>query len=52
MSFSESVVAKKTDDFAENLLFFSFVYFLCVGIPILKTVLSHAHKWVISDIIL
>ena len=22
-----------------------FVYFLCIGIPILKIVLSHAHKW-------
>ena len=31
---------------------YSFVYFLCVGIPILKIVLSHAHKWVISDVIL
>ena len=30
---------------------FLFVYFLCVGIPILKIVLSHAHKWVISDVI-
>ena len=30
----------------------SFVYFLCVGIPILKIVLSHAHKWVTSDVIL
>ena len=29
MSFSESVVAKKTDDFAENLLFFrSFISFV------------------------
>ena len=33
-------------------MFFSFVYFLCVGIPILKIVLSHAHKWVTSDVIL
>ena len=31
---------------------FSFVYFLCVGIPIQKIVLSNAHKWVISDVIL
>ena len=30
---------------------FSFVYFLCVGIPILKIVLSHAHMWVSSDVI-
>ena len=29
---------------------FSFVYFLCVGIT--KNVLSYAHKWVISDVIL
>ena len=31
---------------------FSFVNFLCVGIPILKIFLSHAHKWVSSDVIL
>ena len=31
---------------------FPFVYFICVGIPILKIVLPHAHKWVISDVIL
>ena len=31
---------------------FSFVYFLSVGIPILKIVLSYAHKCVISDVIL
>ena len=24
--------------------------FLCVGIPILKIVLPHAHKWVITDV--
>ena len=28
--------------FSSFCLFISFVYFLCVGIPILKTVLSHA----------
>ena len=31
---------------------FSFVYFLSVGIPILKIVLSHTHKSVTSDVIL
>ena len=31
---------------------FSFFYFLCVGIPILKIVLSHTHKYVTSDVIL
>ena len=50
--FAESVVAKKTpQDFAEN-LHFLFVYFLCVGIPILNKVLSHAHMCVTSDTIL
>ena len=42
----------KLQDFAENLCFFSFVNFLGVGIPILKIVLPHAHKWVTSDFIL
>ena len=28
------------------------VYFLIVGIPILKIVLPYAHKWVTSDVIL
>ena len=28
---------------------FSSVYVLCVGSPILKIVLSHAHWWVISN---
>ena len=49
---SESVAAEKTARFCLEFIFFSFVYFLCVGIPILKVVLSHAHKWVISDVIL
>ena len=49
---SESVAAKKTAGFCLDFIFFSFVYFLCVGITILKIVLSHAHKWVISDVIL
>ena len=31
---------------------FSFAYFLCVGIPILKIGLSYIHKWVISGVIL
>ena len=30
--------------------FFDFCFF-CVRIPFLKIVLSHAHKWVISDAI-
>ena len=45
---SESVAAGFFLDFT----FFSFVYFLCAGIRILKIVLSHARKWVISDVIL
>ena len=57
---SEPVAAEKTARFCLKFtffffvvffffffFFFSFAYFLCVGIPILKTVLSHAHKWVI-----
>ena len=48
---SESVAAKKTARFCLEFTF-SLVYFLCVGIPILKIVLSHAHKWMISDVIL
>ena len=32
--------------------FFLFVYFLYVGIPILKIVLSHTDKWLVSDVIL
>ena len=31
---------------------FLYVYFLCVGIPILKIGLSYAYKWVISGAIL
>ena len=50
---SECFAIEKTT--AENLrgffsFFFSFVYFLCVEIPILKIVLSH--KWVTSHVIL
>ena len=33
-------------------VFFLFVYFLSVGIPILKIVLSHTHKSIASGIIL
>ena len=47
ISFSESAAAEKT-----ILLIFSFVYFFCVGGLILKIILSHAHKWVTSDVIL
>ena len=43
---------KKPQDFAENSPFFVFFYFLCVGISILKIVMSRAHKWVSSDVIL
>ena len=49
---SESVAAEKTARFCLEFKFLSCVYFLHVGIPILKIVLSHAHKWVISDVIL
>ena len=49
--FLNLLLPRKPQDFAE-ILRFSFVYFLCVGIPILKIVLPHAHKWVISDVIL
>ena len=42
--FSESVPAKKTARFCLEFAIFSFVYFLCVGIPILKIVLSRTHK--------
>ena len=47
---SESVAAEKTARFCLKFMF-SYVNFLRVGIPILKIVLSHAHKWVISDVI-
>ena len=35
-----------------RICFRSLVYFLCVGIPILKIGLSYTHKWVISGVIL
>ena len=40
---SESVAAEKTARFRLELMFF-ICYLLCVGIPILKKVLSLAHK--------
>ena len=48
---SATVAAEKATRFClEFTCFFSFVYSICVGIPILKIVLSHAHKRVISDV--
>ena len=47
---SESFAAEKATRFCLKFMFFSFVYFLCVGIPILKIVVSHAHIRVISDV--
>ena len=47
---SESVAAEKTARFCLEFTFFSFVYFLCIEIPIVKIVLSHAQKWVISHV--
>ena len=49
---SESVAVEKTARFCLEFCVLSFVYFLCHGIPILKVVLLHAQKWVISDVIL
>ena len=50
---SESVAAEKNARFCLVFaFFFSFVYFLRVGILILKIILSHALKWVISDVVL
>ena len=43
--FSASIASEKTAKSGG----FSSVYFFCVGIPILKIVLSHAHRWVTSD---
>ena len=54
IEYSECDALEKTARFcffAENSRFL-FVYFLCVGFPILKNVFSHAHKWVTSDVIL
>ena len=42
--FAECVPAKKTARFCWEFTFYSFVYFLSVGILILKIVLSHTHK--------
>ena len=48
---SESVAAEKTARFCLlRIHVFSFTYFLYIGIPIPKIVLSHAHKWLISDV--
>ena len=49
--FSESVPAKKTQDFSENLLFCLFISFV-LEFRFQKLFLSHAHKWVTSDVIL
>ena len=49
---SESVAAEKTAKFCLEFTFYIFISFDCDGIPIVKIVLSHAHKWVISDVIL
>ena len=46
--FLNLLLPRKQHDFAEN-SHFSFVYYIYVGILILKIVLSHAHKLVISD---
>ena len=49
---SESVAAEKTARFRLEFMFFiCYLRVLYVGIPILKIVLSLAHKWVISDVI-
>ena len=49
---SESIPADKIQNILLRIHPFSFVYFLCVGISILKIDLSHVHKWVSSDVIL
>ena len=49
--FLNPFLSRKPQDSAEN-LHFLFVYFLCVGISILNIVLSDAHKWMTSDVIL
>ena len=51
MSCFKSHAAEKTMILL-RILIFPFIYFFCVGIKILKIVLSHAHKWVTSDVIL
>ena len=50
--FSESLSCRENHKILLRIRPYSFVYFLCVGIPILKIVLSHAHKCVSSDVIL
>ena len=49
---SKSVAAVKTANVCLEFTCFHLFYFLCVGTPVLKIVLSHAHKWVISNVIL
>ena len=49
--FSESVVPSKLTILL-RICVVLFIYFLCVGIPFLKIVLSHAHKWMAYDVIL
>ena len=49
---SESIAVEKTARFCSEFWVLSLVYFLSHGIPILKIVLLHAQKWVISDVIL
>ena len=49
---SKSVAAVKTARFCLEVTFFHLFISFFVGTPILKLVLSHAHKWVISDVIL
>ena len=48
---SESVAAEKTAKILLKIRNFLFVYFFCVGIPILKIGLPHAHEWVAFDFI-
>ena len=50
--FLNPLLPRKPQDFAENSRFFSFVYFLCVGIQILKIFMSHAHKWMASGVVI
>ena len=51
MYFLDLLLPRKPQDFAENSRFL-IVYFICVGIPILKIVLPHDHKLVTSGVIL
>ena len=49
---SEYIAAEKNRKILLRIRVSSFIYFFCVGIPILKIVLLHAHKWVTYDVIL